>query len=84
MSFTITETEAKILWRMQQPISTDKVYLALEGALSRQYVFMKIRELHLKDFVKRIEIGGGRVLYKATAEAINDAESVLRISSSTE
>ena len=84
MSFTIKETEAKILWRMQEPKSTDKVYLALDGALSRQYVFMKIRELYLKGFVKRIEIGGGRILYKATPEAINDAESVLRISSSTE
>ena len=80
MSFELNNTEAKLLWRMQQPINPDKVYLLMEGAVSRQYNFMKIRELHLKGFVDRIK-NNNRVRYKATSEALNLAEKVLQSSS---
>jgi hypothetical protein len=80
MSFKINNTEAKILWRMQQPTNPDKVYLLMEGSVSRQYNFMKIRELHLKGFVSRIK-SNNRVLYKATSEALLLAEKVLKLRS---
>tara|TARA_R100001530_G_scaffold123625_1_gene91616 strand:- start:850 stop:1098 length:249 start_codon:yes stop_codon:yes gene_type:complete len=82
MSFKINNTEAKILWRMQQAINPDKVYLLMDGEVSRQYNFMKIRELHLKGFVDRIK-HNNRVSYKATPIALDLAEKVLK-SSSTE
>ena len=82
MSFELNQTEAKLLWRMQQATSPDKVYLLMEGALSRQYNFMKIRELHLKGFVDRVK-HNNRVRYKATPNALDLAEKVLQ-SSSTE
>ena len=80
MSFELNQTEAKLLWRMQQPINPDKVYLLMEGAVSRQYNFMKIRELHLKGFVERMK-HNNRVSYKATKEALLLAEEVLQSSS---
>lgn len=77
MSFKLNKTEAKLLWRMQQPISPDNVYLLMEGDLSRQYNFMKIRELNIKGFVDRIK-HNNRVKYKATKEALILAEEVLK------
>ena len=82
MTFKINQTEAKILWRMQRAINPDKVYLLMEGEVSRQYNFMKIRELHIKGFAERIK-HNNRVMYKATKEALLLAEEVLK-SSSTE
>jgi len=78
MVFKINKTEAKLLWRMQKPTKPNNLYLLMDGELSKQYVFMKVRELFLRNLVTRIKTMGVTVLYKATPEGLEQAKEFLK------
>jgi len=77
MAFEMTDTEAKVIWKMQRAIHTDDLYMQMNGQLSRQYVFQLVRTMKLKGYVNRMKTGK-KVRYIATKDAVKEAEKILQ------
>jgi predicted transcriptional regulator len=77
MVFEMTDTEAKVIWKMQKPIQIDELYIQLKGELSRQYLYHLVKTMSLKEFVNKSKVGK-KVKYMAKLDAVKMAEKKLR------
>jgi len=84
MTFKINLTKAHLLWKMQEWKRPAQAYLAMEGAVSKQYCFMVIRELYELRLMERRQGLGRAVVYRTTPEGIEKAREILKKSSSAE